>query len=235
MTRGRLCMCAAVMLLVIGGVLSPQSTVRSDESDSMEGVVRVGKVVLGDESVAGSEMDVCFDDGFLTTLARETELPIDREFERTDLADEDVFDYPFIILAGQGSFALSEEEQKHLEGYVRRGGFVLASAGCSNLAWARSFREVADEMLGADALTPLDREHSIFHTVYDIDSIDVRVGEAEQAILAHEVDGIVRLIFSPVGLNATDSAGGGCCCCGGAEVRNARLINTNILAYALTH
>ncbi|MCA9307730.1 MAG: hypothetical protein KDA16_14465 [Phycisphaerales bacterium] len=27
---------------------------------------------------------------------------------------------------------------------------------------------------------------------------------------------------------------GGCCCCGGNEIRNARYINANILAYALT-
>ncbi|MEK6238367.1 MAG: hypothetical protein N2C14_26925 [Planctomycetales bacterium] len=43
------------------------------------------------------------------------------------------------------------------------------------------------------------------------------------------------LIFSPDGLNDTGKVGGNCCCCGGNEILNARQINVNLLAYALTH
>jgi len=50
-----------------------------------------------------------------------------------------------------------------------------------------------------------------------------------------EADGALRIVFAPLGLNDTSNAGGGCCCCGGNEVRNAKLINANILVYALTN
>lgn len=199
-----------------------------------EGVVRAGMVVVGEAGVSGSEMDVCFAEGFLTTLARETDIDVHRQLERTTLADDEVFDYPFLVLAGQGAFTLSAQERERLDAYVRRGGFVLASAGCTNAAWAASFAEVAAAVFGEDALQALSTDHPLFHTVYEIDHVDVRVGDPDRAVLGYEVDGVVRLVFSPVGLNATDQAGGGCCCCGGDEVRNARLINTNILAYALT-
>jgi hypothetical protein len=42
-------------------------------------------------------------------------------------------------------------------------------------------------------------------------------------------------VFSADGLNDTGNAGGGCCCCGGDEITNAKLVNVNLLAYALTH
>ena len=43
------------------------------------------------------------------------------------------------------------------------------------------------------------------------------------------------LILSPDGLNDTANAGPSCCCCGGNEIKSAKEINVNLLAYALTH
>lgn len=203
--------------------------------DSAESAVRVGKLVLGDEGVSGSDRQVCFADGFLTSFARETGIAVHRQLERTTLESDALFDFPFIVLAGQGAFALSDDERGRLEAYIRRGGFVLASAGCSNAPWAGSFRELADDVLGEEALEPLAEDHAIFRILYEIEQVDARVADPRESVLGYEVDGVVRVVFSPVGLNDTDRAGGGCCCCGGHEVRNARLINANILAYALTH
>lgn len=200
-----------------------------------EAVVRVGKVVLGDEGVVGSDMDVCFSAGFLATLARETGIEVQRHFERTKLGSDELFDYPFVVLAGQGSFTLSEPERRRLSRYIRRGGFVLASAGCSNAPWGQSFAAEVERVLGEGGLRPLAMDHPIFHMIYEIEQVEVVIGDPEQALLGYEVDGVLRLVFSPVGLNDTDRVGAGCCCCGGQEIRNARMINTNILAYALTH
>ncbi len=47
--------------------------------------------------------------------------------------------------------------------------------------------------------------------------------------------GRLAAVFSPFGLNDTGNAGGGCCCCGGNELKNAKQINANIVAYALIH
>ena len=52
---------------------------------------------------------------------------------------------------------------------------------------------------------------------------------------ALEIDGKIVLIFSKDGLNDTGKVGGNCCCCGGNEIKNARQINVNLLAYTLTH
>ena len=83
-------------------------------------------------------------------------------------------------------------------------------------------------------ISPLDTDHALFHTIYDINNIDVRRPGGRHAVWGLVVDGRVRMLYSPLGLTDTGNAGGDCCCCGGSEIRNARLINVNPLAYALT-
>ncbi len=76
----------------------------------------------------------------------------------------------------------------------------------------------------------------MFHTLYDIQPLRSKAAVKEAVeIEGLEVDGRLAVVFSPYGLNDTANAGGNCCCCGGNEVRNAHLINADILAYALTH
>lgn len=178
---------------------------------------------------------VCFADQFLTTFARETGQEVHRSFVSVQLGEESLFDFPFVVLSGEKAFTLTDAEKDNLKAYLDRGGFVLASAGCSNRAWGDSFLELMAELYGDDALTPLDTDHPLFHTLYDIDSVEIRRSPRGASLYGMEIDGRVRLVFTPVGLNDTGNAGGGCCCCGGSEIRNARLINANILAYALTH
>lgn len=178
---------------------------------------------------------VCFADQFLETYARNTGQAVERDFISVEMGGESLFDHPFVVLTGEKAFTLSDAEKENLKAYIDRGGFVLASAGCSNRAWADSFRAVVDELYGVDALTPITTEHAMFHTLYEINTIEVRRASGNDAVFGLEVDGRVRLVFTPIGLNDTGNAGAGCCCCGGNEIRNARLINANILAYALTH
>jgi hypothetical protein len=72
--------------------------------------------------------------------------------------------------------------------------------------------------------------------VYDIASSRYKSGENKLPDLyGLELDGRIVLIWSPDGLNDTANAGPNCCCCGGNEVKAAKMINVNLLSYALTH
>lgn len=177
---------------------------------------------------------VCFADQFLVTYARETGQNVRRGYAQVALDRDELFEYPFVVFSGQEAFTLSDKEKKNLKKYIERGGFLLASAGCSNNAWARSFEAVFAELFGENQLKGLDTDHALFHTVYDIDHIDVRRPGGRVAIQAMAREGRVRVLYSPLGLNDTGNAGGDCCCCGGSEIKNARLINVNALGYALT-
>ena len=177
---------------------------------------------------------VCFADQFLTTYARETKQNVRRSYVELQLDSPRLFDYPFIVFSGQEKFELSKAEKKNLKKFIDRGGFVLASAGCSNAMWARGFERVINELYSDKALTTLTTEHPLFHTVYEIDHLDIRRPGTKPPVQAMVLDGRVRVLYSPLGLNDTGNAGGDCCCCGGSEIKNARQINVNALGYALT-
>jgi hypothetical protein len=194
-----------------------------------EGRVKVANLVYG-----GGKTGVCFAEGFLVTVARRTPVNVQRTFDRVELTDEALFDHPFAIMTGEGDFALSEEEKSRLKTYLQRGGFVLASAGCSNAAWADSFREVITELFGDEALQAVETDHPLFDQLYEIDRLEMKRPTGNERLWGLSLDGRLAMIFSPEGLNDTGNAGKGCCCCGGNEVRNARQINANILLYALT-
>lgn len=223
-------MTALVLLLCIA---TNQAAAQGQATPPGEGEVRVGNLVYGD-----GKSGVCFSEGFLDTVARRSDVRLMRTFSKVELASDAFFDHPFVVMSGESAFTLSEQEKRNLKTYVERGGFILASAGCSSAPWSQSFREVAAELFGEDSMQPLAMDHPLFHTLFEIEKIELtkskRVDDPHP-IYGIELDGALRVVFSPLGLNDTAEAGEGCCCCGGNEVRNAKLINANVLLYALTH
>lgn len=198
-------------------------------AEQQEGVVRVASLVYAD-----GQTSVCFSSHFLDTVRRETDIHVDAGFTPIELASDALFDFPFAVMTGEGEFTLSNGEIERLAAYLDRGGFLLASAGCSNGPWDRSFRRVLERLGVERDMQPLELGHPVFHSLYDIDSIDLRKQKVAEPMLGLEREGRLVLLYSPLGLNDTGRAGGGCCCCGGNEIRNATQINANLLVYALT-
>ena len=195
-----------------------------------DGGVRVAMLTYGEEE----KTSVCFSDEFIETVRFETSIDARRGFLPARLDDASVFDHPFSIMTGEGEFELSPEESEYLRSYLFAGGFVLASAGCSNAAWDASFREAIARAVPEHELTPVTLEHELYATIFTIASLDSKKKHEEIALEVLTIDGRVALVYSPEGLNDTKNAGGDCCCCGSTEIGNARYVNANILAYALT-
>jgi len=179
---------------------------------------------------AGTRSSVCFSERFLAALARDTTINTCRKFRRVKLAGNELFRYPFAIMTGEGSFVLTEQERRNLRRYLERGGFLLASAGCSSRQWDESFRREIQLIFPERGLVVVPMDHEIFHTVYDIKDLDTKRQAARLEGLI--IGGKIVLIYSSDGLNDTYSMHG-CCCCGGNEINNSQKINANILAYAL--
>lgn len=179
---------------------------------------------------AGTRSSVCFSDKFLTILARETTINTARKFKPVKAADSEIFDFPFVVMTGEGAFTLTDQERENLQRYLERGGFVLASAGCSSKQWDASFRREIAAIFPDRPLEPLSLSHDVFNTVYEITSLETKGAPAQLEGMA--IGSKIVLIYSPDGLNDTSTMHG-CCCCGGNEIRNAQKVNVNILAYAL--
>ncbi len=211
--------------------LTGQSLIADSDQPSkpVEVLVEVGTLVY---SQSGKTSE-CFSSGYLDLLARETNIKTNREPFPVEASSEDLFKYPFVIMSGEKDFVLQESELINLRAYIESGGFVLASSGCSNRTWAKAFRREFARIFPNRTLEKLTTEHEIFHTVFDINDIQTKKRVDSVELFALQLNGRIGLVFSPQGLNDTGNAGGSCCCCGGNEIRNAKYLNANMLAYAL--
>jgi len=179
---------------------------------------------------AGTKSSVCFSEEFLSAVATETSVNTARKFKPVKLAEREVFRFPFGIMTGEGAFTLTDDERRNLKLYLEKGGFLLASAGCSSKDWGDSFRREIDAIFPDRKLTDVPMDHPIFRTVYDIHRLETKHEDAK--VLGLTIGGKIVLIYSPDGLNDTATMHG-CCCCGGNEILNSQKVNANILLYAL--
>lgn len=193
-----------------------------------DGVVQVANLVY-----AGVKSSQCFSDHFLIKAQKETAISTSRRFHAVKLADSEIFGHPLLIMTGEGEFRLPDQERENLRRYIERGGFLLASAGCSSEAWNRSFRREMAIIFPERRLQTIGMDHAVFHTVKDISELKAKHGKP-RPLEGVSWDGRLAVLYSQDGLNDTAHTQG-CCCCGGNEITNAIDVNVNILAYALTH
>jgi hypothetical protein len=197
-------------------------------------LAKEGAVECGNLIYAGTRTSKCFSDEFLTTVQQKTSIATERRFKSVKLADEELFKIPFVIMTGEGDFNLSAQERTNLKRYVENGGFLLASASCSNAAWGAAFEREIRSLFGNDSLKDIALDHEIFRTIFTIKDLKLSKSSGQSPLRGITLNGKIVIIYSPEGLNDS-SRMEGCCCCGGNEIQNAMEINANILAYALLH
>jgi hypothetical protein len=193
-----------------------------------EGIVQVANLVY-----AGVKSSHCFSDHFLVTAEKESAISTSRRFHAVKLSSAEMFNFPLVIMTGEGVFELTDEERQNLKQFIESGGFLLASAGCSSPEWDRSFRREMATVFPDLPLEPLGMDHPLFHTVYDITELEAKHGKPKP-LEGITVGGRLGIVYSQDGLNDTAHTQG-CCCCGGNEIMNAIQVNVNILAYALIY
>ncbi len=194
-----------------------------------EGIVQCANLIYG-----GGKTSTCFSDEFLSAVQKETSIATERRFKPVKLDGDELFAYPFAVMTGEGDFSLSPKERDNLRNYLSSGGFLLASAGCSNQEWDRAFRREMKGVFDAGALAKLGMDHPVFKTVHQVSDLGLSKSEGTGHLEGVEQNGRLVVIYSADGLNNTANAPG-CCCCGGNEITNSLQLNVNILAYALLH
>ena len=193
-----------------------------------EGVVRVANLIY-----AGTKSSKCFSDHFLTRAEQDSTISTSRRFHAVKLSDNELFEFPLVIMTGEGDFELLDSERQNLRRFVERGGFLLASAGCSSPDWDRSFRAEMAKLFPDHPLTEIPMTHPIFHTVYDVTELH-GLHSTPRPLEGISIGDRLGVLYSVDGLNDTAHTTG-CCCCGGNEITNDEQINVNILAYALLY
>jgi hypothetical protein len=193
-----------------------------------DSIVQVANLVY-----AGIRSSHCFSDHFLITAEKESAISTSRRFHAVKLSSAEIFGFPLVIMTGEGTFQLPDREREHLRRFVERGGFLLASAGCSSKDWDRAFRREMAQVFPEATLQALGMDHPVFHTVYEIKELQGWHGKPRPLEGIH-LGRRLGVLYSQDGLNDTAHTQG-CCCCGGNEITNAIQINVNILGYALLY
>lgn len=212
-----------------GGGASPIKVLEPKHAGGeTESIVQVGNLVY-----AGTKSSKCFSDQFLVLAEKESAISTSRRFHAVKLASDELFDFPLVIMTGEGAFTLTDTERSNIKRYVEHGGFLLASAGCSSVDWDRAFRREMVLIFPETLLQPLGMEHPVFHTVKDVIELRAKHGKP-RPLEGITIGGRLGVLYSQDGLNDTPHTQG-CCCCGGNEILNAVDVNVNILAYSLLY
>ena len=223
---------AAVALGVAVVALAVNEPAVERRTESAEpGAVRCARVDYNDD-----KSSLCYSAGFLDQIMQDTHIRADRRLASVRLESAELYQYPFVVMTGEEPFELTDRQRSAMRSYVRAGGFIVASAACESEAWGDSFKAEVSKAFPGLTLTRLPTSHPLFHIVYNVSrSRHIRGGSRPVHLEALMVDGRITVVYSPDGNNDNANAGGDCCCCGGNEVRGARQINVNLLAYAMTH
>jgi len=199
------------------------------------GIAKENVIQCANLIYAGNHTSRCFSDEFLSAVQKQTTISTERHFKSVKLDSNELFNYPFVMMTGESDFHFTTKERENMKKYLTSGGFLLASAGCSNKDWDRAFRREIKAIFEDKPLKKIEMSHPIFKTVNTITEIKLSHASTDIARLEGiEVDGKIVVIYSPHGLNDTEHTEG-CCCCGGNEIRNSLMVNMNILVYALLH
>ena len=201
----------------------PSSPVHSDLT-----LLQCGNLIY-----AGDKSSVCFADNFLSDVASQTSLRVNKKFCPVRLDAEAVFDYPFTVMSGNDSFSLTQKERGQLRKYLMQGGFLLASPGCSDEKWDKAFRQEIKVCFPEYPLHPIPMTHPVFSIVNQIPRLVEKHGNVV-SLEGLEINGRLVLVYSKEGLNDVQHASG-CCCCGGDEIEDPARVNVNVFTYAVLY
>jgi hypothetical protein len=95
----------------------------------------------------------------------------EESYEIVQLDSKDIFKYPFLYVSEPGYMELTDKELTNLREYFNRGGFMILDdfrgRDLNNL------REQMKRVFPNRDMYKLDVSHPVFHTYYDLDSLDM--------------------------------------------------------------
>lgn len=86
------------------------------------------------------------------------------------LTDPELFDHPFVYMAGVQTMVLSRQEHRALRRYLLNGGFVMLDDFWGPSGWANVLREMKSVFPDREPVE-LTLEHEIFHNIYDLPAL----------------------------------------------------------------
>jgi hypothetical protein len=164
----------------------------------------------------------------VSTLAVQEERPL-------KLADEGLFETPFLFMNGHDDFQLSDAELENLRLYVTHGGFVFASGCCTNPAFPAAWRRELSRLFPGEQVRELPYDHLIYRSFYRLERIRSNNGNRDIHLEGLLHDGDLVAVMGEDGLCCAFAMDGVCNRGEGVDPEEARKVAVNVAVYALTH
>jgi hypothetical protein len=100
-------------------------------------------------------------------LQQMTSMKVDPDGKVLEIADPELFRYPFIYIVEPGSLAFTDEEVPILRRYLLHGGFLMVDDFWGEDEWENLADELKRVFPDRD-IVDLPRTHPLFHCVFDI-------------------------------------------------------------------
>ena len=104
----------------------------------------------------------------LNSLVEYTTVPINQEEKIVDLADNELFLYPFTYLSGHKLVQFNQQERANFKKYVENGGFVFVDDCNHDIdgLFAKSFEAQMSSLFGPAALKKIPNSHEIYRSFF---------------------------------------------------------------------
>lgn len=110
--------------------------------------------------------------------------------QRLSLADESIFDFPFLYAVEVGRWSLSVQEIATLREYLQRGGFMITDDFHGSQEWS-GFINVMQRVFPDRPIVDIPDNDEVFHVLYDLDErIQIPGLAALYNGMTHERDGV---------------------------------------------
>jgi len=107
----------------------------------------------------------------LNSLLEYTTIPINQEEKIVDLADNELFMYPFAYLSGHKLVQFNQREKSNFKKYVENGGFVFVDDCNHDIdgLFAKSFEAQMGSLFGPEALKKIPNNHEIYRSFFQFE------------------------------------------------------------------
>jgi hypothetical protein len=141
-------------------------------------------------------------DGTTTLNVQFKRVPVDPE-------KTDVFQFPVLFMCGQRDFQFSPTTRKRLREYLDNGGTMVVDAAVGSTEFDAAFRKEIRQVYPDRSLKTLPVEHPIYTFINDARTVslaplakDLLGDRHTPALEAIDIDGTLRVIYSPLSLAA---------------------------------
>lgn len=114
----------------------------------------------------------------MSSLELRTSVQVSYNRKTLSLADPELFDYPFLYLAGDSSFeSFTPQERRKVREYLKLGGTLIIDdvSGEENSSFDTQIRKELVNIIPEVPLTPIERDHVVYKSFYLLNSVSGRM------------------------------------------------------------